>query len=182
MNRTTLLVVLIALAGAAAGFIAGGRFAPERAMPPPPPGVEAADIGEPYPQLTLAALEGGTVPLTKWDGKPRLVNFWATWCGPCVQEMPLLDRTHRELAGRVHVIGVALDDPAAVRQFVADTGVSYPILLDAPGPGDASVRFGDTRGVLPYSVLIDAQGRIVDRKMGSFHEESLRDWLSPVLD
>ena len=182
MNRTTLLVVLIALAGAAAGFIVGGRFAPERAMPPPPPGVEAADVGEPYPRLTLASLDGPPRALSSWDGKPRLVNFWATWCGPCVEEMPLLDRMHRELDGELHVIGVALDDPEAVRRFVADTGVSYPILLDAPGPADASVRFGDTRGVLPYSVLIDAQGRIVDRKLGSFQEAGLREWLAPVLE
>jgi thiol-disulfide isomerase/thioredoxin len=182
MNRTTLLVVLIALAGATAGFVAGGRFAPERAMPPPPPGVAVADIGEPYPRLTLATLDGPPRALASWDGKPRLVNFWATWCGPCVEEMPLLDRMHRELDGRLHVIGVALDDPAAVRRFVADTGVSYPILLDTPGPADASVRFGDTRGVLPYSVLIDAEGRIVARKLGSFHEAGLREWLSPVLE
>ena len=182
MNRTTLLVVLIALAGAAAGFMVGGRFAPERAMPPAPPGVDAADLGDPYPRLTLAALDGQRRPLATWDGKPRLVNFWATWCGPCIEEMPLLDRYHREHGDALHVIGVALDDPESVRQFVADTGVSYPILLDAPGPADASVRFGDTRGVLPYSVLIDAEGRIIDRKLGSFHEESLREWLSPVLE
>lgn len=182
MNRTTLLVVAIAIVGAAAGFLAGDYFAPRRAMPPAPAGVDARDIGDAYPELTLASLDGGAVPLTRWDGKPRLVNFWATWCGPCVEEMPLLERYHREAGDRLQVIGVALDDPEEVRRFVADTGVSYPILLDAPGPADASVRFGDTRGVLPYSVLIDARGRIIDRQMGSFHEESLKEWLAPVLD
>lgn len=138
--------------------------------------------GNARPSYRVATLAGDTLGSESLRGQVVLVNFWATWCGPCVEEMPLLERWHREAGDRLQVIGVALDDPEEVRRFVADTGVSYPILLDAPGPTDASVRFGDTRGVLPYSVLIDARGRIIDRQMGSFHEESLKEWLAPVLD
>lgn len=161
--------------GALAGFFAGGLFTPQT---PIAPGVVPLARGDAYRDLVLPGLDGSIRRLSEWDGKPRVINFWASWCGPCVQEMPLFQALHRERGEQLHVIGIAIDDPEPVRRFVAELGVSYPILLDEPGPADASVQYGDTRGVLPYSVLIDAQGRIVAQRSGSFTRETLESWLA----
>ena len=97
------------------------------------------------------------------------MNLWASWCGPCIEEMPELDRFAREQGeAGVQVLGIALDDADAVRGFLQRVPVDYAIALDAPGPADAGVRLGNPRGVLPYTVLIDADGRLVRHRIGPF--------------
>ncbi len=181
MNRTSLLIVAVALLGAAAGFVLSNWLRP---MPAGlAPGVEMVTIGDALPgDLALSDLDGRSRALSEWSGRPLLINFWATWCGPCVHEMPILDALRREQPdGGLEVVGIALDDPDAVRRFVADLKVAYPVLLDAPGPRDASVRLGDRRGVLPYSVLIGRDGRVLAQRAGSFDRSSLADWIRPAL-
>jgi thiol-disulfide isomerase/thioredoxin len=176
VNRTTLLVVLVAVAASAAGFVLGGRFH-QGSLLTAVSGTIA--IGERYRDVVLPDLGGTPRRLSEWDGRPRLLNFWATWCEPCRVELPMLERLHRENTGIV-VLGVALDDPDAVRRFAAQHAISYPQLLDTPRADDTSVLYGDTRGVLPYSVLIDADGVLVARKHGAFREGELRDWAARV--
>jgi thiol-disulfide isomerase/thioredoxin len=138
--------------------------------------------GDARADLALPDADGKPRRLSEWDGRVVLVNFWATWCGPCRQEMPLLDRVGTDWAGKdLQVIGVAMDDAAAVRDFLKDYPVAYPILVEASASADPSLLFGDTRGVLPYSVLIGRDGRLLDQRMGSFTQDSLNAWLQPHL-
>src|SRR3546814_15928929 len=89
-----------------------------------------------------------------------LINSWASWGGPCIEEMPELQRFHAEQgANGVQVVGFALDDVEAVRDFLQRVPVDYPILVDAAGPADAGRRLGNPKGVLPHSVLVAADGR-----------------------
>jgi hypothetical protein len=74
------------------------------------------------------------------------------------------------------VVGIALDDPADVRTFVERTGVAYPILVDTPGPADAGVRLGNPKGVLPYSILVSADGRLLRQRIGPFEEGEIAGW------
>jgi peroxiredoxin len=180
-NRTTLLIILVAILGALAGFWAGGAL---RAPNAPTPNATPASvtIGGPAPDFALPDLAGATRTLAEFHGRPLLVNFWATWCAPCVEEMPLLAALRaRHADAGLEVIGIALDDPVAVRAFVAELAIGYPILLDIPGRADSSVRFGDTRGVLPFSVLVDARGRIAAVRAGSFSAATLADFVAPVV-
>jgi thiol-disulfide isomerase/thioredoxin len=146
--------------------------------PKPPADLKIAERGAIVPTFTVPALDGETVTLPQaYAGRPLLVNIWASWCGPCIREMPELDRYARsQAANGTQVVGIALDDRAAVKAFLQRIPVSYPLLVDAPGPRDAGVRLGNPRGVLPYSVLLDAQGRVVKQKIGPFREGEIEGW------
>lgn len=175
-------IVLAALAagvlGVAAGLWREGRFTSSSSAPAAAPAVAGAEVGDPLPSVALPDLDGKIVDLrTRFAGKPLLINVWASWCGPCVKEMPELERFSREQGTHgIQVVGLALDTPEAVREFLGRVPVGYPIVLDMPGPADASVRLGNTRGLLPYSVLVGADGRIAKRKLGPFEAGEIRDW------
>lgn len=140
-----------------------------------PAGVTVAREGDVVPPLRLPDLDGRATALPgAWPGRPLLVNVWATWCAPCLHEMPELQRFARtQGTAGVQVVGIALDDPAQVRDFLARVPVTYPILIDTPGRADAGVVLGNPKGVLPYSVLIGADGRVLKRRVGPFEPGEL---------
>ncbi len=179
-NRSHLLIVCIALAGALGGFLAGGWLhapsAPRGDVRTLAIGALAAPIVRPDPAGTRRSLD-------EWRGKLILLNFWASWCAPCVEEMPLLDRAqHAHAAQGLQVVGIAADSAAATRAFLGRHRVAYPILIDDPERGDdLSRRYGNTRNVLPYSVLIGRDGRILAQRFGNFSEQALESWLKPHL-
>ena len=146
--------------------------------PPPPSDLKIAKRGGIVPAFTLAALDGRAVALPQaYAGRRVLLNLWASWCGPCVKEMPELDRFARSQAPNgTQVVGIALDNAAAVEAFLLRIPVSYPLLVDTPGPRDAGVRLGNPKGVLPYSVLLDAQGRVLKQKIGPFRDGEIDEW------
>jgi len=94
--------------------------------------------------------------------------------------MPELQRfSDQQAPNGVHVVGIALDDKAAVLEFLSRAHVNYPILLDRPGPADAGVRLGNPKGVLPYSVLLSADGRLLKQRIGPFAEGEIASWAKP---
>lgn len=146
--------------------------------PKPPEGLAIAQRGEVIPSLELASLDDGLMKLpSAYGGRPQLINLWASWCGPCIEEMPELDRfAHQQGSDGVQVIGIALDDADAVRAFLQKIPVRYPILIDAAGPADAGVQLGNVKGVLPYTVLLDGQGRLIKQKIGPFRDGEIDGW------
>jgi len=193
---STRAILLVALAAGVLGVVAGlavngpgpllrtelGQRAVQQAMdtvaPAPPEGLVIAKRGDPVPAITLPDLSGTprTLP-ADFAGRPVLVNLWASWCGPCIEEMPELDRFSREQGDNgTQVIGIALDDQAAVEDFLQRIPVRYPILIDAAGPRDAGVQLGNQRGVLPYTVLVSADGRLLKQRIGPFVHGELDAW------
>jgi len=150
---------------------------PDQAKRATLPAEDIAGIGDPLPALSLPDLSGRQVDLRAFAGRPLLINVWASWCAPCVQEMPELARFAAAQGSHgVQVLGLALDTPEGVRDFLSRGPVAYPIVLETPGPDDASVRLGNAQGLLPYTVLVDAQGRIARRKLGPFAEGEIEGW------
>lgn len=150
--------------------------------PDAPVPVPVARVGDRLPAISLPGLDGASRDLRRIaPGRPLLVNVWASWCGPCIKEMPLLDGFARGQAPNgIEVVGIALDDAEAVRAFLGRTPVGYPVLLDTPGTADAGVRLGNPRGVLPYSVLVARDGRILRQWVGPLEAADLDDWARDV--
>ena len=200
-NKGILVVaVLAAIAGAAASLyfeptialrLAGtepGQRVLETVLdakaPTPPAGTKIAKRGDIVPAMTLATPNGAKVEIPRdWAGKPTLVNLWASWCAPCLKEMPELQAFASEQAANgVQVVGIALDDSASVQAMLQRLAITYPNLIDAPGPADAGVRLGNPAGVLPYSVLVSADGRVLKTRIGPFADlAEIRDWAAPPL-
>ena len=130
-------------------------------------------------QTKLTTLEGQNTLLQSWFKERTMINFWATWCPPCVAEMPLINRIYQELASKnIQVIGVAVDKVEPVAQFVQEKRIQFPVLLAWAAGVGLSKHFGNKIGALPYSVLLDKAGRVVAKKTGEINEEELRLWVN----
>jgi peroxiredoxin len=106
------------------------------------------------------------------------VNFWATWCAPCVEEMPDLQRTHDEFASRgVRVVGLGIDSPSALKRFREEHRLSLPLFAAGAGGSELARALGNSSGALPFTVLLDRNGRIVRSHLGQVRPAELRAWL-----
>jgi peroxiredoxin len=131
--------------------------------------------------LSLPDAAGKPFAFSGFAGHSLVVNFWATWCPPCVEEMPELSALYRELSpGGLKMIGVGIDSPARIADFATRTPVSYPLVAAGMGGTDIGREFGNAAGVLPFTVVIDAQGRIAHRIVGRLKLDTLRQQLAAL--
>jgi len=120
---------------------------------------------------------GSTLAMQSLRGAPLMVNFWATWCPPCVEEMPLLDRFYRENRGKnFQVVGLAIDQPGAVKTFLSRVPVSYPIGLAGLEGTELGKALGNVSGGLPFTVVFGSDGQLAQRKLGKVSEQDLLLW------
>jgi thiol-disulfide isomerase/thioredoxin len=173
VNRRTWLAGGVAVAAAAAGlgwqlWRGQRRAAAEEALHAATGGLWTLRFPQPG---------GGELAMATLRGRPLLLNFWATWCPPCLREMPALDRVQREFAARgLAVVGLAIDGATPVRDYLARTPVSYAIGLAGFEGTELSRRLGNDRGALPFSVLFGTDGLVRERKLGEASEDELRAW------
>lgn len=149
---------------------------------PAPRSADAADSAA--LDIPVQDLEGRTRTLDDWSGRTRLVNFWATWCGPCREEMPLFQDAYERFAGKgLVIIGVALDRVEAVSRFKEQLGITYPIVMTATRTGrDMMRRYGDAAGAIPYSVLLSPDGEVLASHLGAFSKTQLSELLDRHLE
>jgi thiol-disulfide isomerase/thioredoxin len=167
-GRRRLLAAVAALAAAAG---AGWSWWQSRPQP-----VDAAAADALW-SLRLPRPQGGELDLAELRGRALLLNFWATWCPPCIKEMPELDRFALAHGHRVQVVGIAVDSPSAVQDFLARRPVSYAIGLAGMTGTELARQLGNSAGVLPFTVLLDDAGRVLQRKVGETRLEELENWL-----
>lgn len=171
MKRQLALAAAL-LAAAVAGFFA------YRALPT----ATSKPVASTAPDVTFTSVAGTTQQLSQWRGKLVLLNFWATWCAPCLNEMPLLAEAHRRHFGRGFVVvGVAVDERDAVKAFLARRPVPYPVMVGGPELFDLMDTLGDQLRALPFSVLIAPDGRILERVSGDLDRTELAALLKPHL-
>jgi thiol-disulfide isomerase/thioredoxin len=140
-------------------------------------GIDRSHAGSPAPDIQFEDPDGEPTSLEAFRGRPVLVNLWATWCAPCVVEMPMLARFQREhrKAGW-QVLGLALDNEPAVQKFVTERGIDFPIVLGGADGLQLARTLGNTQGGLPFTVAFDAGGRISATRLGVLDEKTLATW------
>ena len=172
-RRNALMAGVAALAGAA-----GVGIALWRSREPAPAAAPVAALWA----MQFDRPAGGQLALSAFRGRPLLLNFWATWCPPCVSELPLLDRFQREQAAAGwQVAGLAVDNLAPVVEFLGKHPVGFAIGLAGNGGIELARQLGNSGGGLPFTVVFDRQGGIADRKLGVITSADLQAWAKSLM-
>ena len=186
MNRRN-----IVLAGAAAAAAAAGATLAWRQSRPTAPGgapaVGAAmdDATQALWAMSFDTPDGKTLAMSSFKGQPLLLNFWATWCPPCVEELPLLDAFYQQNKAKDgqkpgekswQVLGLAVDQPSAVRKWLQARPLSFAVGMAGLNGTDLSRAMGNLGGGLPFSVVLGASGGVLHRKVGKVTAQELAQW------
>lgn len=170
-RRQILLVIAVAIAAALAGYgaylwrLAGTDRSAEALM-----------------AARLVDLDGRQQPLEQWRGKVLVVNFWATWCAPCREEIPAFIRLQDKYRSRgLQFVGIAIDRREKVQEFAREFGMNYPVLLGGIDTVEISRQAGNRIGVLPFTLVLDRSGQIVGRELGEAKEAKLDALIRPLL-
>jgi thiol-disulfide isomerase/thioredoxin len=126
--------------------------------------------------------DGQAQPMSQWKGRWLVLNFWATWCAPCVEEMPTLQQIARDYAGRgVAVVGLGIDNADAIRRFRKQLNLDLPLLVAGASGSNLARDLGNPSGALPYTVLISPAAKVVQARLGLVRPDLLRGWLDARL-
>ena len=187
---TIIVFVLIAVVAGVGGFFANKYFMQATSVTPSDADsaaparnqVTSKVVGKPRPAFNMLDLEEVKRTADEFDGKVVLVNFWATWCPPCVKEMPALNKLYLDYKDKGFVIlGIALDTRDDVEQFVDPMGIDYLILLGEEQGLELSLRFGNRLGVLPFTAIVGRDGNIAITHPGEITYEDATDYLKSLL-
>lgn len=167
-RRNFAVGVAAALAGAAGVGVAWQRFQPHA--------VEAG-AAQAFWGLRFDTLAGAPLAMQAFKGRPLVLNFWATWCPPCVEELPLLDGFYQQHSPKGwNVLGLAVDQPDAVRKFLQKIPLQFPVALAGLEGTGLGKSLGNLTGGLPFTVVFGADGAVAHRKMGRVTPDDLSQW------
>lgn len=142
----------------------------------------AITLGDKRPGFELRDLNGDYRHISEWDGKLIVLNFWATWCPPCLHEIPIFSSLHNELKSQgVQFLGIAADKPRDINRFIKENGMSYPTLYDSQNATTLAKIYGNKYGGLPYTVIIGREGKILATHSGELTRNQVKDLLTSAL-
>lgn len=173
MKQKTLrwILAITAVLAVATGVIVGTSL--RRESTPTPSGIH---------DVTLPDLDGRARSFSEWKGKTLVVNFWATWCAPCREEIPLLKAAQERYSARgLQIVGVAIDDIADVLAYNRSMVINYPTLVADLSTLSLMAQYGNSTGGLPYTLLFDANGRMISQKLGAYRHDELHRAIESAL-
>lgn len=167
--RVCLLLLSLAMFSAAPALAAGK--------------VNVGDNAWDLAKISLPDLQGKQRALEEWRGKVILLNFWASWCGPCQYEIPdFVEFQNQYRDAGLQVVGVGIDEARKLGNVRRSLGINYPTLVAGLGGDSLLAKWGDYRGIVPYTVLIDRDGRIAMIRSGPFDRRSFEYHVLPLLE
>jgi len=168
------LLILVALLALGAGYLISRE---QRSA-----ALDSAAVEE-LLSLSLEDASGKRQALRQWRGKLMVVNFWATWCPPCLKEIPGFSRLQRKLSERgVQFVGIGIDSPDKIREFAGNAPVSYPLLIGAADTLGVARKLGNRSDGLPYTVVLDRKGGLLATRLGEWNEADLEAFLAKTGD
>ncbi|HEY3486533.1 MAG TPA: TlpA disulfide reductase family protein [Gammaproteobacteria bacterium] len=163
-SRHKLLIGILLFIAAVAGYNLAYILHPPQLLQPPtpvPPMLTVDMVGRYRPEFDLPDLNNQRHSVSEWDGRVLLINFWATWCAPCREEIPAFIRVYRRLHAKgFEILGIAIDQPEFVSEFAREFAIPYPMLHGREEAIAIGRLYGNHQGTLPYSVLVGPDGRI----------------------
>ncbi|WP_031434703.1 TlpA family protein disulfide reductase [Methylomarinum vadi] len=138
---------------------------------------------KPRLDIKLPDVKGKMRDINEWRGKILIINFWATWCPPCLKEIPEFVKLQTELTSKnVQFIGIAIEEQEPVAEFLASHSVNYPMLIGGDAGIALSQQLGNIVGAVPFTVIVNPTGQIVHRHPGELSKNRLLELLSPLID
>ncbi len=142
----------------------------------------AATTSSPLPEFSFPDLSGRQHSISEWRDKILIINFWATWCPPCREEIPELIELQRQYSVKgLQIIGIAIEDQETVSEFVDFADINYPILIAGDQGIALASQLGNSIGAVPYTVVVDRQGQIIYRQPGQITKENLLNIIEPLM-
>ncbi len=167
-----LIIVVVAILVIAAGLFSYRTFTAS-AQP---------DDAQDLPHFSFPDVAGVERDRSEWDGKILVVNFWATWCPPCREEIPEFVKLQEALGNQgLQFIGIAIEDAEPVKAFMAEMTFNYPVLIGEGGGMSLSAQLGNTIGIIPFTAVIDRSGKVVYAHSGPFAREQVMAIVKPLL-
>ena len=171
------LLIIVLLSGLSGWFLFHHTLETNKAETP---AAVTTSANTPVFNASFPDLNGKQQPIKQWQGKVIVLNFWATWCPPCREEMPELSAMQQQYKDIV-IVGLSTDDLEKTKEFIKTAPVSYPILAGDMEAMSFSETLGDDRGILPYTVIIDTKGAVVKTFFGRINQQILEETLIPLL-
>jgi thiol-disulfide isomerase/thioredoxin len=169
--KPTGLIIIAALLALGGGIMVRGFLSPTEQTKPIP-----------LPEFNLPDVEGNQHNISEWQGKIRIINFWATWCPPCIKEIPEFIALQEQYAAKgVQFIGIAIDDQESVEKYLASTKINYPILIGEVNGIALAHQLGNIIDAVPFTLIVNQQGQIIHRQPGEFSREQIMAIIKPLL-
>ena len=169
--KPTGLIIIAAVLALGGGIMARGFLSPLEQTSPMP-----------LPDLNLPDVSGKLHNISEWQGKILIINFWATWCPPCLKEIPELVLLQKQYSAKgLQVIGVAIDDQNSVEEFLVSNKINYPILIAGVTGIALAQQLGNTVDAVPFTVVVNQQGQIIHQHPGEFSQEQIMEIITPLL-
>ncbi|KPK11260.1 MAG: hypothetical protein AMJ68_06605 [Acidithiobacillales bacterium SG8_45] len=177
-TKHQILVGLVAVAALAGGFL----LAQWLNRPTVPETSPTAAIPKTMVDFSLPGVDGKPRQLSEWRGKLIVLNFWATWCPPCLEEIPLFVSMQKKYGARgLQIIGVAIDKPEEVKNFQDGKSINYPVLVGQEEVMALMQQYGNRIGSLPYSVVIGPEGKVLSYRVGAYQSAELESLVQGLL-
>jgi len=170
--KPTGLIIIAAVLALGGGIMARGFLSPVEQTSPMP-----------LPDFNLPDVSGKLHNISEWQGKILIINFWATWCPPCLKEIPELVALQKQYSTKgLQVIGVAIDDQNSVEEFLVSNKINYPILIAGVTGIALAQQLGNTVDAVPFTVVVNQQGQIIHQHPGEFSTEQIMEIITPLLN